>query len=216
MSTKKLIGLYGGAFDPVHNAHIEIAKNCINEVGLAKLILIPTGRSSFNKEMSPAMDRMAMLKLAFTSSSYEVSSVEIKHSEKSKNLSYTIETIKYFFGRDKNTYLLIIGTDALANMSDWYNWQEIINYCHILVVNRSEMSVFTQIWNPKITKLIKDHSTTQLKDLQCKRAGSIYFISMSMIDISSSMVRQYIKNKKNLDGIIPFQIEKYILENLLY
>ena len=42
MSTKKLIGLYGGAFDPVHNAHIEIAKNCINEVGLAKLILIPT------------------------------------------------------------------------------------------------------------------------------------------------------------------------------
>ncbi len=216
MSTKKLIGLYGGAFDPVHNAHIEIAKNCINEVGLAKLILIPTGRSSFNKEMSPAMDRMAMLKLAFTSSSYEVSSVEIKHSEKSKNPSYTIETIKYFFGRDKNTYLLIIGTDALANMSDWYNWQEIIKYCHILVVNRSEMSVFTQIWNPKITKLIKDHSTTQLKDLQCKRAGSIYFISMSMIDISSSMVRQYIKNKKNLDGIIPFQIEKYILENLLY
>ena len=82
MSTKKLIGLYGGAFDPVHNAHIEIAKNCINEVGLAKLILIPTGRSSFNKEMSPAMDRMAMLKLAFTSSSYEVSSVEIEHSEK--------------------------------------------------------------------------------------------------------------------------------------
>lgn len=216
MSTKKLIGLYGGAFDPVHNAHIEIAKNCINEVGLSKLILIPTGRSSFNKEMSPAMDRMAMLKLAFTSSSYEVSSVEIKHSEKSKNPSYTIETIKYFFGRDKNTYLLIIGTDALANMTDWYNWQEIINYCHILVVNRSEMSVFTQIWNPKITKLIKDHSTTQLKDLQCKRAGSIYFISMSMIDISSSMVRQYIKNKKNLDGIIPFQIEKYILENLLY
>lgn len=216
MSTKKLIGLYGGAFDPVHNAHIEIAKNCINEVGLAKLILIPTGRSSFNKEMSPAMDRMAMLKLAFTSSSYEVSSLEIKHSEKSKNLSYTIETIKYFFGRDKNTYLLIIGTDALANMSDWYNWQEIINYCHILVVNRSEMSVFTQIWNPKITKLINDHSTTQLTDLQCKRTGSLYFISMPMIDISSSMVRQYIKNKKNLDGIIPFQIEKYILENLLY
>jgi len=216
MSTKKLIGLYGGAFDPVHNAHIEIAKNCINEVGLSKLILIPTGRSSFNKEMGPAIDRMAMLKLAFTSSSYEVSSVEIEHSEKSKNPSYTIETIKYFFGRDKNTYLLIIGTDALANMSDWYNWQEIINYCHILVVNRSEMSVFTQIWNPKITKLIKDHSTTQLKDLQCKRAGSLYFISMSMIDISSSMVRQYIKNKKNLDGIIPFQIEKYILENLLY
>ena len=45
MSPKKLIGLYGGAFDPVHNAHVEIAKNCMADIGLNKLILIPTGKS---------------------------------------------------------------------------------------------------------------------------------------------------------------------------
>ena len=128
MSANKLIGLFGGAFDPVHNAHIEIAKHCIDEVGLNKLILIPTGKSAFKKSLTISKHRVAMLDLAFKESNYEVSKIEVENSKNLENLSYSFDTLKYFFSRDENSYFMIIGTDAFANFHLWFKWKEILSF----------------------------------------------------------------------------------------
>ena len=94
MPANKLFGLYGGAFDPVHNAHIEIAKKCIDEINLNKLILIPTGRSAFNKSLTISKHRLEMLNLVFKNPNYDISRIEIDNSEfdifKSSSIKSTI------------------------------------------------------------------------------------------------------------------------------
>ena len=63
MSDNKLIGLYGGAFDPIHNAHISIAQNCIKKIGLNKIIFIPTGNSPTYKNLTAHHHRLEMLNI---------------------------------------------------------------------------------------------------------------------------------------------------------
>ena len=216
MSTNKLIGLYGGAFDPVHNAHIKIAKKCIEEIHLDKLILIPTGRPAFKKTLVSSKHRLAMLDLAFQSPDFEISRIEIDNSENSKNLSYSFDTIKYFFNRDKNTYFLIIGTDALANFHLWFKWKEILNMCHILLINRSKDDVSHQKWHPEIKELINTNWTSQIKNLKSNRVGFIYSVPIPRIDIASRKVKDNINNKKEISTLIPENIKNYIYKHSLY
>ena len=77
MVDNKLIGLYGGAFDPIHKAHILIAKNCIKIIGLDKIIFIPTGNSPNNKIMSAHHHRLEMLNIVCKDSLFEFSDFEI-------------------------------------------------------------------------------------------------------------------------------------------
>ena len=216
MSANKLIGLYGGAFDPVHNAHIEIAKNCIGEVGLNKLILIPTGKSAFNKPLTISKHRVAMLKLAFKNSKYKISEIEVENSKNNENLSYSFDTLNYFFNRDNNSYFMIIGTDAFENFHLWFKWKEILNLCHILLINRSDSNIFLQKWHPTIKKLIDTHWTDQIKNLKCNRTGFIYSVPMQRIDIASHKIKDCIRSKKDLGIMIPSEIKDYIDKNSLY
>jgi len=216
MSANKLIGLFGGAFDPVHNAHIEIAKHCIDEVGLNKLILIPTGKSAFKKSLTISKHRVAMLDLAFKESNYEVSKIEVENSKNLENLSYSFDTLKYFFSRDENSYFMIIGTDAFANFHLWFKWKEILSLCHILLVNRSDDDIFSQKWHPTIKKLIDTHWTDQINNLKCRRTGFIYSVQMKKIDVSSQGIKKCIRSKKFLGLMIPSEIENYINKNSLY
>ena len=216
MSANKLIGLYGGAFDPVHNAHIEIAKNCIDEVGLNKLILIPTGKSAFKKPLTIAKHRVAMLEIAFKNSNYEVSEIEVENSKKTENKSYSFDTLKYFFSRDENSYFMIIGTDAFANFHLWYKWKEILNFCHILLINRSDSDIFSQKFHPTIKKIIDIHWTDQINNLKYNRTGFIYSVPMQRIDIASHKIKDCIRSKKDLGIMIPSEIKDYIDKNSLY
>ena len=77
MVDNKLIGLYGGAFDPIHRAHLLIAQNCIKIIGLNKIIFIPTGNSPNNKIMSSHHHRLEMLNIVCNDSFFEFSDFEI-------------------------------------------------------------------------------------------------------------------------------------------
>ena len=216
MSANKLIGLYGGAFDPVHNAHIKIAKHCVDKIGLNKLILIPTGKSAFKKPLTLAKHRVAMLELAFNNPNYEVSEIEVENSKNSKNLSYSFDTLKYFFNKDENSYFMIIGTDAFANFHLWFRWEEILSLCHILLINRSDGDIFSQKWHPTIKKIIDTHWTDQIKNLKCSRTGFIYSVPMQKIDIASHRIKDCIRSNKDLGLMISSEIENYINKNSLY
>ena len=89
MEDNKLIGLYGGAFDPIHKAHISIAKNCIKLIGLKKVIFIPTGNSPHNKILGAPHHRLEMLNIVCNESHFEFSDFEInEHLNQKKNILY--------------------------------------------------------------------------------------------------------------------------------
>ena len=111
---------------------------------------------------------------------------------------------------------MIIGTDAFADIHLWYKWKEILSLCHIILINRSDTDIFSQKWHPMIKKLIDMHWTNQINNLKCSRTGFIYSVPMQKIDIASHSVKDGIRSKKDLELMIPPEIEHYINKYSLY
>ena len=215
MSKKKFIGLFGGAFDPVHRAHIAIAENVYNLLTLDKIIFIPTGISPSNKNFTDHNHRIAMLKLACLNKKFEVSDIEILKSFTSKEKSYTVNTLKKLFNTSDATYFFILGTDALSRLSDWYKWTEIIKYSHIIFVER-QGSLLKDSLSKEIIDFIKQHKANNIIDLKEKRSGLIYQVKMNFMNISSSEIVDKNINKSSITDLVPEVIEKYIKKHQLY
>jgi len=86
------IGLFGGAFDPVHYGHIQIANECLEKFNLKKVIIMPTGKSVFNKNLTVSKHRLEMLKKAFPSKKFEINDF-LKTSARDAKKSFPIKKI---------------------------------------------------------------------------------------------------------------------------
>jgi nicotinate-nucleotide adenylyltransferase len=216
MVNNKLIGLYGGAFDPIHKAHISIAQNCIKIIGLTKIIFIPTGNSPNNKKMSAHHHRLKMLNIVCKDSFFEFSDFEINEYLDQKKISYTINTLKYFKKKTGSTLLFILGTDAFSTINSWYKWNEILSYCHLVLIERGIEKSDIETMSTEVQEFFKDNITNDINNLKKNNHGAIYPIPMDVFQESSSEIRD--KSMKDLDitDFLPKTIQDYIDRNKLY
>lgn len=129
----EFIGIFGGAFDPPHRAHIETAKALIKERGYDKLILLPSHNPP-HKSLTASDDaRLDMLKI-FASDKIVVSDIEIKRQDIGYTVQYLPEIIKEYGGNIE----YIIGGDSFLNFDSWYQPFEILKLAKILVVARDK------------------------------------------------------------------------------
>ena len=155
--TNKIVGIFGGAFDPVHKGNVKIAEQCIETIGMEKIIIVPTGVSPFKKELTDEETRLSILQIAFSNDQYEISDYELRQSKKDKNPSYTINTLKFLTKESPSSFVLIMGSDALATINQWYQWEMILNYCHILVVNRNDNNLKVDDLDSKVYDFVTKH-----------------------------------------------------------
>ena len=198
MVENKLIGLYGGAFDPIHNAHLSIARNCIKVVGLEKVI------------------RLEMLNKIKINNFFEISDFEIKAYINHKKVSYTLNTLKYFKENNESTLIFIIGKDAFSSINKWYRWDEILRYCHLVLVDRSPIKLNTNKISTEVQLFLNDNLTTDINDLKKYNQGKIYSIQMPNFEESSSQIRYGLNKDLDIKKLIPEAIHNYILHNKLY
>ncbi len=215
MLENKFIGLFGGAFDPVHKAHIEIAENVHKFLNLNKIMFIPTGISPFNKNLTDYNHRLAMLNLVCLNKKFEVSDIEITKSITSNDKSYTVDTLKYFFENNNDTYFFILGSDALSHLSDWYKWKDIIKYSHLIFFERKG-SLLKDCLSEEISNFVNNHKVSDIKNLKQKRSGLIYEFKMNFMDISSTEVVNENINNSDITKLVPEAVNKYIKKHQLY
>lgn len=190
--------IFGGTFDPVHNSHIEMveAVNALDDV--EKIIIIPANippHKNKSQYGANAEDRLNMCKIAFESfSKAVVSDYEIKRQD----ISYTVETVKYFSNLEN--LCLLIGGDMLVTFDGWYCYKEILKRVEILAVMR-----------PGIDKESFFAAKKQLE----KDGGKITVVDVSTDDISSTVVRSELENNRKTD-LIPENVLNYISKNDLY
>lgn len=195
----KKIAIFGGTFNPVHIEHVSLAKSAIEELGLDKLIVMPTFLSP-HKENSPAPaeDRINMLKLAFSNiPKAEVSDYEIKKQGK----SYTYQTVEHF-SQDQDVKLyFIVGGDMLVDFKTWRYPERILACVSLAVFSRENFFVDYE-------KEREYFSNT----FNCD------FIRLNYIgkDFSSTKIRTYAKLGLSLNGLTPNSVEEYIKENCIY
>lgn len=131
------VGMFGGAFDPPHRAHVALAEAAVRQLGLDRLYILPTG-DAWHKErtLSPAGHRLAMTRLAFDSvPAAVVDERELRRS----GPTYSVDTLRELRAEHPGASLhLLMGEDQAAGFDRWHAWPEIASLAVLCVARRGE------------------------------------------------------------------------------
>ena len=129
------VGLFGGAFDPPHLAHVALARAAIEQLGLDELRILPTGQAWHKRRpLSDAIHRVAMAQLAFAPLAQAV--VDPRETRRS-GPSYTIDTLQELLAEQPHAeFFLLLGGDQWAAFDGWQRWQELARLAQPVVLAR--------------------------------------------------------------------------------
>ena len=196
------IGVFGGTFDPIHLGHLAIADEAMKLLGLNKVIFMPAGQPYFKdkRTISPAEDRVKMIKLAITDRpAYSISRLEIERP----GPSYAVESVAKIKKELNPTdeVFFIMGWDSVMSLHLWHEAEMLIHLCRIVAAPR-----------PRYPK-------PDLKSLERGLpgiAGRVVLMERPLIDISATQIRERVRKHLSINGLVPSAIEGYIRENGLY
>lgn len=207
------IGLFGGTFDPVHIGHLRAAEEIRESFLLDRVYFIPAYIPPHKRRqgITDADIRLRMIKSAIRGNPYlRASEIELKR----EGVSYSIDTVRAFEKRFKTLYF-IIGIDAFSEIDTWHDYREIFHHTNFIIMIRPS--------NGKT--FIKDIFPEDLK-VKMKKMGNfsfqhvsgnkIYLHRVTQLDISSTGIRENVKNGKTTRYIVPQTVEKIISEKGLY
>lgn len=203
MCKRKLIGLCGGSFDPIHYGHLALAKQAFDELNLSEVIFIPTKKQPFKLSAIPANseDRLNMLKLAINKKDYfSISSMEIQR----EGISYTADTLLAFKkAYPKNTdFFFIMGADSFKCLESWKNVEYLLSNCNFAVGIRNGTA-------------LKDLEEVKFRINQAY-GTNVVFLNNKKLEISSTTIKEKINLGESLKGLLPIEVENYINEKELY
>lgn len=194
-------GIFGGTFNPIHFGHLMICEYLKEELGLDKVIFIPTGNPPHKSLDVSAIDRYNMVKLAISSNpDFEISDIETNRV----NLSYTVDTIielKKIYENQKLFFL--IGLDTLFQLKTWRKIEELSREIEFVVALR-----------PKYIDI--DEINRELKFLRENYGTIVEIIHTPLYEISSTELRTRIRDKKSVRYLIPNNVVNYIKEGGFY
>ena len=196
------IGIYGGTFAPIHNGHVNAAKAFMDQMQLHYLFVIPTCMSpdKIRDEGDEAIHRMKMCELAFEGEQgVIVSDMEIERG----GISYTVDTLRALASEDRRLFMLV-GTDMALKLDQWREPEEIFKLCYPTYVRRESDKLLENQIIEKNTKYLNEYGKI------CRR------IMTNEIELSSTQIRQMVKEGKDISSLVPEKVAQYIKENKLY
>jgi nicotinate-nucleotide adenylyltransferase len=188
------IGIFGGSFDPVHNAHLALARLALAELALDELLWVPAGQPwQKSREVTPAADREAMVRLAIEGEPrFALSRIEIER----RGASYTVDTVRALqAARPGVRWYLVIGQDQYARFHTWHGWQELLGMITLAIANRPDV---TPSADPQVLRVTHEA------------------VALPMMDISSTDIRERIAQRRGIDDLVPAPVARYIARHHLY
>jgi nicotinate-nucleotide adenylyltransferase len=188
------IGIFGGSFDPVHNAHVALARVALAELRLDELLWVPAGQPwQKQRHLTPAKDREAMLRLAIEGEPrFKLSRIELERS----GASYTLDTVRALQAeRPGAQWFLIIGQDQYAGFHTWNGWQELLGLVTLAIADRPDAK---QTVDPQV------------------RAAAHTAVALPMMDVSSTDIRERVMQQQGIADLVPEPVARYIARHHLY
>jgi len=190
----KRVGLFGGSFDPVHNAHVALAKLALEQLKLDEVRWIPVGQPwQKSRRLSDGADREAMVRLAVAG---EPRFVVDRSELRRRGVSYTLDTVRELAAAEPGTeWVLILGQDQYASLHTWRDWRELVGLVTLAIANRPDAEPAV---NAQIAKV--PHQ----------------MVSLPMMDVSSTEVRRRVAAGEPIAGLVPPAVASYIERRQLY
>jgi nicotinate-nucleotide adenylyltransferase len=181
------IGILGGTFDPVHNAHLAMARAALEHLKLDKVLFIPTGPTRYRTPaIASGEDRVAMLRLALEGEPrFAIDTRELRSGAS----GYTVDTLKALKSELADSELhLLIGADQYEKLATWHRPDAIQRLARIAVFGRPGVRI--------------DESVKQ--------------VPMEPMPVSASDIRARAERGEDLAGLVPAAVANYIARRRLY
>ena len=210
--TPRRIGLLGGTFDPVHIGHLRGALEVAEIVGLDEVRLVPNYRPPHRETPnSSAQDRLTMVRLAVQE--LPLLAVDARELERDKP-SYTLDTLESLRAEleDDDQVFLIVGWDAFCGLPGWHRWDELLDHCHILVMQRPDADSEAP---DALRNLLAARSVNDPLML-AGSAGQIAFVWQAPLEVSATRIRQFLASGRSVRFLVPDAVLAYINAHGLY
>jgi len=180
------IGILGGTFDPVHNAHLAMARAALEALDLKRVLFIPTGHPQYREPaIASGRHRLEMLRLALAGeAAFEIDPRELQPGAS----GYTVDTLRALHAEGQDDLYLLMGADQYAKLGSWHNPQDILKLAKIAVFARPGVELQEPV------------------DL----------IPMQPMPISSSELRARAARGEELSAFVPPAVANYIARHALY
>lgn len=186
------LGVFGGTFDPPHIGHLILAQSAYKRLHLDKLIFIPAGKQPHkqNQKITYSNNRLEMLKLAIEDDNrFSISDIELQDDGVSFSYKTLIRLNKIY---PESQLFFIIGGDNISDIQTWMKPEEIFKLAKVAAAMRPDY---------KLSGEYKDN---------------VILFDMPQIEISSTKIREMVKQKQSIKYLVPERVESYILKNKLY
>lgn len=189
-SNRRQVGILGGNFNPVHNAHLVVADQVRQQLGLDEVLLMPEYKPPHvdKKDTIDEKHRLKMLELAIDG--VEGLSIETLELER-QGISYTYDTMTMLIEANPDVdYYFIIGADMVDYLPKWHRIDELVKLVQFVGVQRPRYKVGTSY--------------------------PVIWVDVPLMDISSSMIRDFIQNNRQPNYLLPRPVLDYIQKEELY
>jgi nicotinate-nucleotide adenylyltransferase len=186
------IGLYFGSFNPIHIGHMIIANHVLSHCNIDRLWFVVSPHNPL-KETSSLLNenhRLHLVRLAIENESkFKASNIEFSLPRP----SYTIDTISYLSDKyPQHEFSIVMGSDSFFNIKKWKNYKELLKQCKIIIYKRPG-------FEPDISL-----------------SKNIELVNAPLLDISSTYIRNLIKEKKSIRYLVKDEVMEDILANGYY
>lgn len=214
------LGVLGGTFDPVHRAHLHLARAALKKLALAEVLWVPAGVPSHREvPHAAAPHRLEMVRLATTGEpGFAVDAIEATSGQP----SYTVpllERLRAAHGAAR-PLVLLMGADAFLGLPSWLRWQDIFALAHVAVAWRPGADLAVENMPPALAAAFRQRWRDDTRELASEPAGAIVGFAIDPVeppDLSATAVRALLRAGTSLPSdLLPATVVDYIRRNHLY
>jgi len=210
-----MIGIFGGTFDPVHFGHIKPALDVMQRLSLEELRFIPCSIPALrNLPTASSEQRLLMLHAALDGHDYcFIDERELKR----KGTSYMVDTLKSLRDEFKDKSLcLIVGMDAFYGLHKWHQWRSIFELANCVVTYRPGSELNFKTMPEELLEMVNSGKVDSEQTFMQKKHGAILFMPVTQLDISSTEIRERIRQKQPIDELVPEPVNNIIQQQKIY
>jgi nicotinate-nucleotide adenylyltransferase len=208
-----LVGVFGGTFNPVHYGHLRSALELVERLQLEQLRLMPSAQPPHREApQCSAAHRAAMVELAVAGEPrLACDARELRRAGRSYTIDSLIE-LRSELGPETGL-CMVLGCDAVLDITSWHRWQELLDWAHIVVIARPGWELPSA---GTVAQWLSAHRLEDPRALRQQPTGGIVIEELRPLAISSTEIRDLLAAQRSARYLMPQSVLDYIQTHQLY